>query len=157
MTSQSITVALIQTKVGDDLQVNLDKTASFIKQAAKKGAGIVCLQELFAYRYFAQTKDKKYFDLAEPIPGRLSNFLSECAKSNRVFLVGGSIYEKSEDGKLYNTTLIYDQKGNVSASIARCISRRRSRTTTNSFTSLPATSGMAGEGRQHGDSSVDLL
>src|SRR5262245_62045694 len=113
MTSQSIKVGLIQTKVSDDLQQNLDKTASFIKEAAKKGAGIVCLQELFAYRYFAQTKDKKYFDLAEPIPGLLSRFLSECAASNRVFLVGGSIYEKGDDGKLYNTTLIYDPKGNL--------------------------------------------
>jgi N-carbamoylputrescine amidase len=113
MTSQSIKVGLIQTKVSDDLQQNLDKTARFIKEAAKNGAGIVCLQELFAYRYFAQTKDKKYFDLAEPIPGRLSSFLSGCAASNRVFLVGGSIYEKGDDGKLYNTTLIYDPKGNL--------------------------------------------
>lgn len=114
MTSQSIKVGLIQTKVGDDLQANREKTASFIKQAAKKGAGIVCLQELFANRYFAQIKDKKYFELAEPIPGPLSNFLAECASRNRVFLVGGSIYEKGEDGKLYNTTLIYDPKGNLS-------------------------------------------
>jgi len=113
MTSQSIKVGLIQTKVSDDLQQNLDKTAGFIKQASKSGAGIVCLQELFAYRYFAQTKDKKYFELAESIPGRLSNFLAECAANNRVSLIGGSIYEKGDDGKFYNTTLIYDPKGNL--------------------------------------------
>jgi N-carbamoylputrescine amidase len=92
---------------------NLEKTARFIKQAAKKGAGIVCLQELFACRYFAQTKDSRFFDLAEPIPGRLSQFLAECASTNRVLLIGGSIFEKGDDGKFYNTSLICDANGTV--------------------------------------------
>src|SRR5262245_39413001 len=96
-------IALVQTKVGTDVEKNLDKTAQFIKTAARKRAEIVCLQELFAYRYFAQTKDDRFFDIAEPVPGRLSRFLSESASANRVFLIGGSIYERGEDGKFYNT------------------------------------------------------
>src|SRR5204862_5448525 len=92
---------------------NLDKTARFIKQAAKRGAEIVCLQELFADRYFAQTKDDKFFKIAETVPGRLSQYLADCASTNGVTLIGGSIYEKAGDGKFYNTSLIYDSGGKL--------------------------------------------
>jgi N-carbamoylputrescine amidase len=108
-----VKVGLVQTKVGEDLDENLDKTAAFIKKAARKGAEIVCLQELFAHRYFAQIKDDKFFALAEPVPGRLSQFLSGCASANRVLLIGGSVYERSDDGKFYNSTLIYDASGSL--------------------------------------------
>jgi N-carbamoylputrescine amidase len=106
-------IALIQTKVSRNVEENLAKTARFIKQAARKGADIACLQELFAYRYFAQTKDEKFFELAEPIPGRLSQFLSKCASENHIVLVGGSIYERGEDQKFYNTSLIFDSRGQI--------------------------------------------
>src|SRR5262245_23369399 len=108
MKKYSLKLGLLQTKVGENLEDNLHKTAHFIKRAAKKGADIVCLQELFAYRYFAQTKDDRFFDIAEQVPGRLSQFLADCATANRVLLIGGSIYEKGNDGKFYNTTLVYD-------------------------------------------------
>jgi len=108
-------IGLIQTGVSGNLDKNLAKTAEFIKAAARKGAEIVCLQELFAYRYFAQTKDDRFFELAEPVPGPLSQFLSECASSNRVFLIGGSIYERGEDDNFYNTSLIYDPRGRLVA------------------------------------------
>src|SRR5262245_39097305 len=67
--SNMLKIGLVQTKVSGDLEENLAKTALFIKQAAKKGAEIVCLQELFAYRYFAQTKNEQFFGLAEPVSG----------------------------------------------------------------------------------------
>jgi N-carbamoylputrescine amidase len=113
MPKQSVKVGLIQTAVGDDVAGNLAKTSRFVKQAARKGAEIVCLQELFAHRYFAQVKDDRFFELAESIPGRLSQFLSGCASENRVVLIGGSIYEKGEAGKFYNTSLIFDQRGHL--------------------------------------------
>jgi N-carbamoylputrescine amidase len=113
MEKRSLRVGLIQTKVGEKLDDNLDKTARFIRQAAKKGAEIVCLQELFAHRYFAQTKDDRFFEIAEPVPGRLSDFLADCARSNHMLLIGGSIYEKGADGKFYNTSLVFDRDGNV--------------------------------------------
>jgi len=106
-------IGLIQTKVHENVEENLAKTERFIKQAAKRGAEIVCLQELFAHRYFAQTKNERFFELAEPIPGRLSQFLSKCASENRIVLIGGSIYERGEDGKFYNTSLIFDSRGNL--------------------------------------------
>src|SRR5262249_14671677 len=113
MPKHSIKIGLIQMKVSDDFEENLEKTARYIKKAARKGAEIVCLQELFAYRYFAQTEDDRFFALAEPVPGRLSRFLADCASSNRVLLIGGSIYEKGDDGKFYNTSLIFDAAGSL--------------------------------------------
>ena len=115
MPKQPLKIGLVQTKVGEDVDENLAKTAKLIKKAASKGAEIVSLQELFAYRYFAQVKDDRFFDLAETIPGRLSQFLSECAASNRITLIGGSIYEKGTDGKFYNTSLIFDPQGQVTS------------------------------------------
>jgi len=108
-----VKVGLVQTAVSDDVDKNLEKTARYIKQAARKGAEIVCLQELFAYRYFAQVQDDRFLEIAEPIPGRLSQFLSECAATNRVQLIGGSIYEKGDDGKLYNFALILVSLGEL--------------------------------------------
>src|SRR5881396_3661305 len=99
MRKKHIKIGLIQTKVSENIEENIEKIAGFIKQAARRGAEIVCLQELFAYRYFAQIRVSKFFDLAEPIPGRLSKFLSNCAADNRVLLIGGSIFEKADDGK----------------------------------------------------------
>jgi N-carbamoylputrescine amidase len=111
MKKNSLKLGLVQTKVSDDLEENLEKTAAFIGKAARRGAHVVCLQELFAQRYFAQTRDDRFFELAESVPGRLSGFLSDCASSNRVHLIGGSIYERGSGGKFYNTTLIHDSQG----------------------------------------------
>jgi N-carbamoylputrescine amidase len=114
MRKDLIKIALVQTKAGEHLDENLSRTASFIKDASRKGADIVCLPELFAYRYFAQEKaDRKFFDLAEPVPGKLSQFLSESAAANRIYLVGGSIYERGDNGKFYNTSLVYDSRGQL--------------------------------------------
>ena len=113
MSKNLIKIGLIQAKVGENVEENLERTAGFVKQAARKGAEIVCLQELFAYRYFAQIKDDRFFELAESVPGRLSRFLSECAAANRVVLIGGSIYERSAGGKFYNTSLIFDSRGEM--------------------------------------------
>jgi N-carbamoylputrescine amidase len=106
-------IALIQTRVSANVEENFDKTAGLIKQGARKGAEIVCLQELFAHRYFAQTKDDRFFAIAEPVPGRTSQFLSECASASQVVLIGGSMYERADDGKLYNTSLIFDARGRL--------------------------------------------
>jgi N-carbamoylputrescine amidase len=113
MRKRSLKVGLVQTKVTDSLENNLDKTEAFIKAAAKKGAEVVCLQELFAQRYFAQTKDKKFFESAQRVPGPISRFLSNCASANKIVLIGGSIYERGADAKLYNSALIYGAEGEL--------------------------------------------
>jgi N-carbamoylputrescine amidase len=101
----------VQAKASEDTGRNLDRTARFIAEAARRGAEIICLQELFATRYFARAEDARIREAAEPIPGRISRFLGECARRERVTLVGGSMYERGRGGKRYNTTLVFDPAG----------------------------------------------
>lgn len=108
-------IGLVQAEASDKIEANLDKTARHIQKAASRGASIVCLQELFATPYFAQKEDNTSFSLAEKIPGKITNFLSGAAKSNKVTLIGGSLFEKGEDGKYYNTSLIFDDCGKLKA------------------------------------------
>lgn len=112
MTNSKLKIGLVQAKAGEDVAENLEKTAQFIAQAAKRGASVVCLQELFATRYLAQEERKELLETAEAIPGRISGFLSEEAKKNKIILVGGSIFERDQ-GKTYNTNLILDEKGKI--------------------------------------------
>ena len=112
MGNEKVTIGLVQTSVSHDLGKNLDKTSKFISLAASKGASIVCLQELFASQYFCQTEDKEIFKTAEKIPGKITKFLSEQAKSNKITLVGGSIFE-NDNGNYYNTSLTFDSNGKM--------------------------------------------
>ena len=111
----SIKIGLIQAKASGKIDENFVKTAKCVKIAAGKGASIVCLQELFSAKYFAQKENKEFFKSAEKIPGKITNFLSKTAKDNKITLVAGSLFEKAEDGKYYNTSLIFDEKGNLKA------------------------------------------
>ena len=113
MDSNNITIGLIQATVDDDIEINLKKTADLVAEAVEKNAKIVCLQELFATRYFAQTENEENFKLAEEIPGKTSTFLSGLAKQHGITLVGGSFYELGDDGNRYNTCLIFDENGEV--------------------------------------------
>ncbi|MBI4452376.1 acyltransferase [Candidatus Woesearchaeota archaeon] len=115
MTGKNIKIGLVQTAASGDIGKNLNKTSKFISLAADKGASIVCLQELFAAKYPAQEEKKELFNTAEQIPGRTSRFLSEEANKNKIILIGGSIFEKAEDKKFYNTCLIFNEKGKIIA------------------------------------------
>ena len=110
MLNNKLKIGLVQTKSSND--GNLSKIAKFVNQASDKGAKIVCLQELFALPYLCQKENKKLFSLAETIPGKITIFLSETAKKNKITLVSGSIFEKDGD-KYYNTSLVFDEKGSI--------------------------------------------
>lgn len=110
-----IRIGLVQAKVRSQIEANLDRTAKYVHETARKGATIVCLQELFAVPYFAQQKDRKFLELAERIPGRIVNFLSSVARENNITLVAGSLYEKGEDKKYYNTALVLNSNGKIIA------------------------------------------
>jgi len=64
-------IALFQFTGSEDKQANIDKATYFIREAARNGAKIICPHELFNTIYFCYEWNKKYFDLAEPIPGQL--------------------------------------------------------------------------------------
>ncbi len=104
-----VTIALIQMKCVEDSKVNLENSIEKIKSAAKNGANIISLSELFLSPYFCQTNDKKFFELAETIPGKNVEIFSKIAKENNIVLIT-SLYEK-EDSNYYNTACVIDADG----------------------------------------------
>lgn len=107
-----VRVALVQMRCGDDVAANIRTALARIGDAADQGAQIVCLQELFASRYFCQTEDHAYFDLAEPIPGPTTVALGEAAATNGVVIVG-SIFERRAAGVYHNTAVVVDADGTL--------------------------------------------
>lgn len=91
-------------------QENLNKAISKIREVAKSGAQVVCLQELFTSLYFCDVEDHKNFELAEPIPGPSTNQLSPVAKELGVVIVA-SLFEKRAQGIYHNTTAVIDADG----------------------------------------------
>src|SRR5437879_9750102 len=110
MTQEKIKVGLVQMRCGADPEKNFSRALDFIRDAAKKGAGIVCLPELFRSQYFCQTEDHKNFELAEEIPGRSTSALSELAGELGVAIVA-SLFEKRSAGIYHNTAAIIDGDG----------------------------------------------
>lgn len=89
---------------------NLAKAIERIREAAKKGAQIVCLQELFTSLYFCDVEDYENFKLAESIPGPSTDALSSVAKELGVVIIA-SLFEKRAEGLYHNTTAVIDADG----------------------------------------------
>jgi N-carbamoylputrescine amidase len=95
-----------------DKQANVDKALGRIAAAAKRGAQIVCLQELFHGRYPCQTEDHARFAEAEPIPGPTSEALAAAAAEHGVVVVG-SLFERRAAGLYHNTAVVFDADGST--------------------------------------------
>ncbi|KMT64202.1 carbon-nitrogen hydrolase [Catenovulum maritimum] len=107
-----VVAALIQHSNTSDLEHNLEKTINGIKEAAKKGANLIVLQELHKSLYFCQTEDTNQFDLAETIPGPTSNRLSEVANELNLVIVS-SLFEKRAAGLYHNTAVVFEADGSI--------------------------------------------
>ncbi|HWE29022.1 MAG TPA: carbon-nitrogen hydrolase [Polyangia bacterium] len=112
MQPNTFTVGLVQMRCGLDPRENLDKAAAKVEEAAKLGAQVVCLQELFRAQYFCQTEDHAKFDLAEPIPGPSTEVLTKVAKKHGVVVVA-SLFERRAAGLYHNTAAILDADGSI--------------------------------------------
>jgi N-carbamoylputrescine amidase len=105
-----VKVGLVQMSCSGDAKSNMDKAIAGIKEAAAKGANIVCLQELFTSLYFCDVEDYENFKLAEPIPGPSTDILSAVAKEAGVVVIA-SLFEKRAQGLYHNTTAVLDADG----------------------------------------------
>src|SRR3979411_1632654 len=105
-------VALVQMRCGAVPDENFSRALDFIRDAAKNGAGIVCLPELFRSQYFCQTEDHANFALAEEIPGRSTSVLGELARELKVVIIA-SLFEKRRAGVYHNTAAIIDADGKL--------------------------------------------
>jgi N-carbamoylputrescine amidase len=89
---------------------NLAKAEWRIREAAGRGAQIICLQELFRSQYFCREEDARQFDLAETIPGPSSEALSSLARELNVVIIG-SLFERRAPGVYHNTAVVIDSTG----------------------------------------------
>jgi N-carbamoylputrescine amidase len=105
-------IGLIQMACSKDPNENLAKAEWRIREAAGKGAQIVCVQELFRSQYFCQREDAALFDLAEPVPGPTSESFARLARELQVAIVG-SVFERRAAGVYHNTALVVDADGSL--------------------------------------------
>lgn len=110
MSEKKVNIGLVQLSCDKDPAVNMNKTIAAVKEAAAKGAQIVCLQELFRSLYFCDEEIHENFKLAESIPGPSTETLSELAKELGVVIVA-SLFEKRAEGLYHNTTAVLDADG----------------------------------------------
>jgi omega-amidase len=101
------TAGLIQMLVADDKAENVEKAVSMIARAARMGAELVVLPEMFSCPY--ETGNFPVY--AEKAGGATWRALSGAAAENGVFLIGGSIPEADEAGRVYNTCFSFDRRG----------------------------------------------
>jgi len=101
---------MVQMSCAKDKPANLQKAIDKIKEAAAKGAQIICLQELFTSLYFCDIEDYENFKLAEAIPGPATEQLTQVAKDLNVVIIG-SLFEKRAQGIYHNTTAVIDAGG----------------------------------------------
>ena len=110
--ANTVSVGLIQMSCDIDPKLNLKKAITRIGEAARKGAQIVCLQELFRSQYFCQTEDIELFKLAETVPGPSTDELSRVARQKKVVIIA-SLFEKRAAGVYHNTAIIIDANGEI--------------------------------------------
>jgi len=110
--SSAVTLGLLQTDVSADPAVNLRKNLALVEQAAKRGAKIICTQELFRSQYFCQSEDHEHFKLAETIPGPSTDAFCKLAKKHKVVIIA-SLFERRASGLYHNTAAIIDADGSL--------------------------------------------
>jgi N-carbamoylputrescine amidase len=112
MKARVVKVGLVQTSVGPDKAKNLSKTAALVSELAKRGADVVCLQELFASEYFCQVEDAERFELAEPLDGPTVQAMAAVAKSAGASVVA-PFFERRAAGVYHNSLVVLGPKGDL--------------------------------------------
>jgi len=105
-------VGLVQMACGTDPRQNLRRAIKGVNEAARRGAAVVCLPELFASTYFCQREDPSVFDLAEPIPGPITRALSPVARKARVSVIA-PVFERRAAGVYHNSVAVIGSDGKV--------------------------------------------
>ncbi|MFA9562747.1 MAG: carbon-nitrogen hydrolase [Nitrospirota bacterium] len=105
-------IGLIQMACSADSEENLQRAVGKVEEAAKDGAQIICLPELFRSHYFCQQEDAALFDLAESIPGPSTEALSRVAKTHGVTILV-SVFERRTAGVYHNSLAVLDERGEI--------------------------------------------
>ena len=111
-TPRKFTIALVQMACAPDPGCNLDRALARVREAAERGAHVVCLPELFRARYFCQQEDAALFDLAESVPGPTTEALSAVAKEKQVVVIA-PVFERRAAGVYHNSAAVIDADGRI--------------------------------------------
>lgn len=103
----TIRFGIVQMSMGKDPAANLAHAMAGCREAAAAGADIVCLPELFQSRYFCQTEDDAFFELAEPVPGATTDKIAEVATDTGTTIIA-SLFEARAAGLYHNTVAVID-------------------------------------------------
>jgi N-carbamoylputrescine amidase len=108
--SDKFVLGLIQMRSTKDAAENLARAVEKIREAAKRGAQVVCMDELFHSQYFCRTENPDLFNLAEPLPGPTTDVLAAVARENKIAIVA-SLFERRAPGLYHNTCAVIDADG----------------------------------------------
>ena len=111
--SRTFKVGLVQMAMSADPGENVAKAVARVKEAAKAGAEVVCLPELYRSPYFCQREDPRLFDLAEPVPGPSTEALGRAARAAGVAVVV-PLFERRVAGLYHNSAAVLDKNGEMS-------------------------------------------
>ena len=106
----SFTIAVVQTAVGPDPAANTRAAQAQVRAAAKAGAEVICLPELYRSEYFCQREDAALFDLAETVPGPSTQAFAPLARELGVVIIV-PLFEKRAAGLYHNSAVIIDASG----------------------------------------------
>jgi len=112
MTHQPFTVGIIQDSASDDAEATLNASVDRIREAASRGAQIICLKELFNAPYFCKSQQCERFDIAEPIPGPTTDRMQQLARELGVVLIV-PVFERQARGVYRNSAAIVDADGSL--------------------------------------------
>lgn len=110
MAGKIVRVGLVQTRVGPDSAENIERTSTFVRDAAARGAQLVCLQELFASLYFCQTQDPDAFNWAEALDGPAVQAMAALAQELGLTILV-PIFERRSPGLFHNTAVLVGPDG----------------------------------------------
>jgi N-carbamoylputrescine amidase len=105
-------VGLIQMYCSPEPQDNLERAVAHVREAARRGAQVICLPELFLTQYFCQREDTALFDLAEPIPGPSTARFGALARELKV-AIEVSLFERRAPGLYHNTAALIGSDGEI--------------------------------------------
>ncbi len=105
-------IGLVQTEPSSDREENIARAVHLAAEAAKGGAKVICLPELFGSRYFCQREDARSFDLAERIPGPSTEALSKVARERRVTVIV-PVFERRAAGLFHNSCAVIGPDGEI--------------------------------------------
>ena len=112
MRREPFTVGIIQDSVAATPGETLDRAVARVREAARGGAQIVCLQEMFNSHYFCQSQNSERFDIAEPIPGPATDRMQALARELEIVIVV-PIFERQAAGVYRNSAAVIDADGSL--------------------------------------------